>query len=181
MLRDPLGEVARKERRSLLGISAVAILVGWTGLVPAKIENFGISFAAPERKALLWVFGAVVGYYTLAFIFYSLSDLLSYAYAVHRGRIELRKQREEPPPGPISLFPVEQPVDPPWSLIGWVTPTSLARAIFDFIVPLVAAGVAIWSLLGAVTHVVTNVPAAPAVSPVAPAPSLKAPSSPTKH
>src|SRR5437867_11439772 len=44
LLRDPLSEVARKERRSLLGISAVAILVGWTGLVPQKIENFGLTF-----------------------------------------------------------------------------------------------------------------------------------------
>ncbi len=77
MLHDALGEVARKERRSLLGISAIATAVGWTGVLPEKIENLGITFAAPARRALLWVFLAVVLYYTFAFIVYSFSDFLS--------------------------------------------------------------------------------------------------------
>ncbi len=126
MLRDPLGEVARKERRSLLGISAVAILVGRTGLVPEKIENFGITFTRPERKALLWVFLAVVLYYAVAFIVYSLSDFLSYLYAVHQGR-----------------------------------PASTMRGVFDFVIPLVVAVVAMWSLWGAATQVTEKVPSTP--------------------
>jgi hypothetical protein len=143
MLRDPLGDVARKERRSLLGISAIAILVGWTGLVPAKIQNFGITFAPPERQALLWVFSAVVWYYLFAFAIYSLSDILSYGYAVHRGREELRRQ---------SLSPSGEPSEP-WPLVNWVTPTSLARATFDFVVPVLIAAFALWSLWGAVHQV----------------------------
>ena len=83
MLRDPLSDVGRKERRSLLGVSVVAILVGWTGLVPEKIENLGITFTAPARAGLLWVLLAVVVYYTLAFVFYAMSDFLSYRHAVH--------------------------------------------------------------------------------------------------
>src|SRR5437870_1539440 len=54
LLRDPLSEVNRKERRSLLGVSAIAILIGKTGLVPTKIENLGITFTEPGRAALLW-------------------------------------------------------------------------------------------------------------------------------
>ena len=169
MLRDPLGEVARKERRSLLGISAIAILVGWTGLVPAKIENFGITFAAPERKALLWVFVAVVVYYTLAFIIYSISDALSYGYAVYRGREELRKQNEEDSKNVMNAMRREtQPVVDSWRFVGLVTPASLARGLFDFIVPLLVAGLAIWSLVGGVTQVTTNPPAAPAKSEASP-------------
>ena len=172
MLRDPLGEVARKERRSLLGISAIAILVGWTGLVPEKIENFGIIFAAPERRALLWVFVAVVVYYTVAFIVYAFSDFLSYVYAVHQGRAELIK----PPSGGVGSLRL--PVDTPWSLIGYVTPASLARGVFDFIVPVLVALFAMWSLWGAITQVRTVAPNAPATTP---APSLKAPPPPASR
>jgi hypothetical protein len=178
MLRDPLGEVARKERRSLLGISAIAILVGWTGLVPEKIENFGIIFASPERRALLWVFVAVVVYYTLAFIVYSYSDFLSYLHTVHLGNQELRRQSEEAEEAAQGLSPA--PINTiggrkvsrvePWRFVRLVTSASLARGIFDFIVPLVVAGFAIWSLVGAVTQVTAaNAPAAP----VAPAASPK--------
>src|SRR5262249_9795049 len=73
-LRDPLSEVGRKERRSLLAVAMVAILVGHTGLVPEKIQNLGITFAAPERVKLLWVAVAVVVYYLIAFIVYAVND-----------------------------------------------------------------------------------------------------------
>jgi hypothetical protein len=193
MLRDPLGEVARKERRSLLGISAIAILVGRTGLVPAKIENFGISFATPERKALLWIFLAVVLYYTVAFIIYAMSDFLSYLYAVHQGSEELKKQREPPTSanlfGTVSLEPAKpQWVGTPWPLVGYVTWASVGRGIFDFLIPLVVAGVAVWSLWGAVHQVATTAPsaapAAPAVAPAVPPglmPSPKTTPAPAKR
>ena len=180
MLRDPLGDVARKERRSLLGISAIAILIGRTGLVPAKIENFGISFATPERQALLWVFVAVVVYYTAAFIVYAISDSLSWGYAVDRGNRELIKQseaaarrRDQLSPAPTNTVDdQDDSPEEPWPLVGLVTPASLLRGAFDFVVPVLVAGYAIWALWGAVTHVETR---APAVTPAtAPAPTLKA-------
>jgi len=174
MLHDPLGEVARKERRSLLGISAIATAVGWTGVLPEKIENLGITFAAPARRALLWVFLAVVLYYTFAFIVYSFSDFLSYLYAVHQGRDELMRPRGRR----LGGFgdPVEQSVDvgTPWTLARFVTPASLARGAFDFAVPLLVALIALWSLWGAVTQVKVVAPNAPATT--TPSPSIKAPS-----
>ena len=173
MLRDPLGEVARKERRSLLGISAIAILVGRTGLVPAKIENFGISFSSPERKALLWVFLAVVLYYTLAFIVYAFSDFLSYLYAIRQGSMALWKQRqEEVSSSGVADWEKEwkrDEAETPWSPVVFVTPASLVRGVFDFIIPLAVAAVAVWSLWGAVHHVATTAPSAPASPAVAPA------------
>jgi len=93
MLRDPLSDVARKERRSLLGISTIAILVGATGLIPQEIQNLGVKFAAPERNALLWVLFGVVLYYTFAFVFYAMPDYLSYKHADHLGRQTIRRQR----------------------------------------------------------------------------------------
>jgi hypothetical protein len=161
MLRDPLGDVARKERRSLLGISAIAILVGWTGLVPAKIENFGISFATPERKALLWVFIAVVVYYLYAFIVYSVSDYLLHRYAVHLARLELSKHLQ---PGAVSIEPAP-PVETGWQPIRFVGPTSRNRTFFDFIIPLLVGLLAISSLVFGVTQVKTVAPTAPAQAP----------------
>jgi hypothetical protein len=172
MLRDPLGEVARKERRSLLGISAVAILVGRTGLVPARIENFGITFATPERQALLWVFVAVVIYYSAAFIIYSISDALGWGYAVYRGREELRKQIEEDSRNVMTaLRGQQQAAASPWRFVVLVTPVSLTRGLFDFVVPLLVAGYAIWSLWGAVHQVVPKESVTPAASS---APNLRA-------
>ena len=151
MLRDPLGDVARKERRSLLGISAIAILVGWTGLVPARIENFGISFAAPERKALLWVFIAVVVYYLYAFIVYSVSDYLLHRYAIHLARLELSKRLQ---PGSINIDSTP-PADSDWQPIRFVGPTSRNRTFFDFIIPLLVGLLAISSLGFGVSQVKT--------------------------
>jgi hypothetical protein len=168
MLRDPLGEVARKERRSLLGISGIAILVGWTGLIPAKIENFGISFTVPERKALLSVFFWVVGYYLVAFIIYAWSDFLSYLHAQYVGREELRRERQRSDRG-------EQPVGiPPWRWGNLVPSASVVRGLFDFFVPVFVAGYAMCLLWGAHTaQVATTAPAGPTAA-TAPASSLKA-------
>lgn len=172
MLRDPLGEVGRRERRSLLGISAIGILVGWTGLVPTEITNFGLKFSAPERAVLLKLFVGVVCYYTVAFIVYSFSDFLSYLHTVHRGIEELRRQSEEAARmGPSMIDKVSgrsvSPVEP-WRFVRLVPSASYARGLFDFIVPLLVAGFAIWSLLGAVTQVTTNPPVAPAKSDASP-------------
>jgi hypothetical protein len=144
MLRDPLSDVGRKERRSLLAVAMVAILVGKTGLVPEKIENLGITFTAPERAALLWVFMAVVGYYTLAFLFYSMADFLNYLHAVYLGRQEIHRQ---------SLAAAGEPEA--WRMIGLVWPVSVIRGIFDFGVPLVVAIYAVVVLWGA-THATTQ-------------------------
>ncbi len=152
MLRDPLSDVARKERRSLLGVSVIAILVGKTGLVPAKIENLGVTFTAPERTALLWVFMMVVVYYTLAFAFYATSDFLTYLHSVHLGRQEIRRQRLAGANVKDNLMkPGDPEVSSPWRLTRWVAPASVFRAIIDFVVPVPVAVYAIVILWGA-TH-----------------------------
>jgi len=138
------------------------------------------------------VFVAVVLYYTAAFIVYASSDFLSYLYAVHQGRVALRKQRDQR--DVTSLVPLnvlEPSGDAPWSFVRYVTPASLVRGVFDFAIPLVVAGVAIWSLWSAVHQVSTttrppappSAPAPPAVAPVVPPviePSPKTAPVPTK-
>src|SRR2546425_7429244 len=41
LLKDFLSEVARKERRSLLGVSMIGIAIGLTGSVPDRIQTLG--------------------------------------------------------------------------------------------------------------------------------------------
>jgi hypothetical protein len=56
-LRDPLGEVARKERRALLGVSAVGIVIVKSGLVPSKVTALGIKFNQTDQRSLLVALG----------------------------------------------------------------------------------------------------------------------------
>lgn len=176
MLNDPLREVTRKERRSLLGISAIALLIGWTHarVVPSKIENFGITdLTAPDRSVLLWLFLWIVGYYFVAFVVYASTDFLKYFHTMDEGAKTLSKQRDERVIGSLKLA-----AEAPWWR-GFVVPASLVRGIFDFFITVAIAGVAMYALWGAVHQVATTAPSAtapPAVAPSVPhgtAPSLK--------
>src|ERR1700730_14495042 len=124
LLDDPLREVTRKERRSLLGVSVIAILVSWTGLVPEKIENLGITFAATERRALLFVFLGVVVYYAVAFGIYAWADYLNHSNKVYEANNALREARWN------ARAPTRVASDP-WQLIGQVDPISRARIAFE--------------------------------------------------
>jgi hypothetical protein len=87
--------MTERVRMNLGYARAYAIFVGWTGLVPREIVNFGLTFAEPQRAVLLRLFVAIVGYYTVAFIVYAFSDFLSYIYALSQRNEELRRQSEE--------------------------------------------------------------------------------------
>jgi len=167
MLRDPLSDVGRKERRSLLGVSVVAILVGWTGLVPEKIENLGITFTAPARAGLLWVLLAVVVYYTLAFVFYAMSDFLSYRHAVHLGNQEIRRQRLKSENVKDDLMtPGDQDVSRPWRWIRSVPTVAVIRGTFDFGIPLLVAFCAIILLVLVLLGASPTIQPAPTLPPL---------------
>lgn len=153
-LRDPLGEVARKERRSLLGISAVAILVGWADLVPQKFENLGITFTVPQQRAFLWVSFGVVVYYTLAFRVYAIPDVMRFRYALYQKVAELRN----PAPGGANEPPLR--ADQVWGWVRYVSRVSMVRLVFDFIVPLLIAGFALL-VLGCAVLRIENKPTTP--------------------
>jgi hypothetical protein len=175
LLGDPLGEVARKERRSLLGVSALAIFVGLADLVPTRIENFGITFTPPRRQALLWMFVAVVAYYLVAFIVYAMGDYLLHRRKVHVARVELKKR--EAGIGAVRDEEVTL-VEPEWRPARYVDRTSRSRTFIDCIAPLIVAVLGIGSLVYAALHVASEVarPQPPAAS--APAPPAVAPAVP---
>jgi len=45
---DPLSEVTRRERRALLGVSALSIAMSITHLIPTKISALGVEFPPTE-------------------------------------------------------------------------------------------------------------------------------------
>lgn len=72
---DPLSEVTRKERRALLSACVVGQAVVIGGLVPEKIEAFGITVSAAQEKSLLYLLAAVLAYFLVGFVVYAWADL----------------------------------------------------------------------------------------------------------
>ena len=75
---DPLSEVTRKERRALLGVSALGMAMSATGLIPTKISALGIEFPPTEQASFVWAITGVVFFYLIAFIVYAWSDYISW-------------------------------------------------------------------------------------------------------
>jgi hypothetical protein len=159
-LKDPLSQVTRNERRSLLGVSAIGIMIVKTGLIPSRISALGIEFSQTDQHSLLMAIAGVVLYFLLAFAIYSWSDLLAWKIAYYDmmvlDDIESRKNSSDEPKReetiswrkykreilhkPIIKDPeVELAVALPfwYGLHGKV---SVLRAIFEFLLP-IAIGV----------------------------------------
>lgn len=96
LLQDPLREITRKERRSLLGVSIVSIAIVKTGLVPKEITALGIKFSETDKSGLLLILAAVVLYFFAAFVLYAVSDLLAWRWTYEFAkRDSLRVKREQ--------------------------------------------------------------------------------------
>lgn len=90
---DPLSEVTRAERKTLLLVSAIGIVMELTGLVPSKITTFGVEFSEADQNLLLGLFGGVVIYFLVAFLVYAWSDFLAWnaTVRVRRSKPSLQK------------------------------------------------------------------------------------------
>ncbi len=74
LVDDPLNQVTRTERRNLLGVSALGIVIVKTGLLPTQISALGIQFSQTDRVALLHSIAIVDIYFLIAFLLYAVSD-----------------------------------------------------------------------------------------------------------
>ena len=72
---DPLSEVTRAERRALLASCMIGLAISVGGLVPEKIETFGIEVSATQEQNLLQILAGVITYYLIGFSIYAWSDL----------------------------------------------------------------------------------------------------------
>ena len=145
-VRDPLTEVTRKERRLLLGMCVLGIVLVKTGLVPTKISAFGIEFSHTDQKSILIILAFVVSYFLVAFIIYGISDFIAWRLAFRAAAIAARERKIQRDiakrDGADHLELVK--LDPE----GWTklpgaiayrfgSGASLIRAIFEFLLPII--------------------------------------------
>jgi len=93
--RDPLSEVARKERLYLLGTSMVGITINYTGLVPAEITTLGIKFGEANQNALFYIFAIIVAYFLAAFVIYAASDFVAWVASFREWSKDARRRFRE--------------------------------------------------------------------------------------
>jgi len=74
-LGDPLTEVTRKERKLLLSLSLLVLLIIEVGLFPTKIAAFGVEFKAENIESLFGLIGLVIIYLSIVFFIYSTIDV----------------------------------------------------------------------------------------------------------
>jgi hypothetical protein len=128
-------------------LSALAILLAHQVLIPQKIAHFGIAFATPQHKVLLWLFLGVVTYYFFAFMAYGATDGLRHFLNLYRKRAalweELRMAASASPVDPREKSTAN--TDARWRGSRWVPRIAFARLAFDYCVPLLIAGYAMWT------------------------------------
>jgi len=151
-LRDPLSEVTRKERRALLGVSVLSLLVAKSGLVPEKVSALGIELTRVDQKAFLGIVILVVSYFVVAFVIYGLTDFLAWRVSYNEGAKaayqaiydrfdrKVRGVEEEsslrPPRAWVSILPKRLAI-----------PVSLVRTGFGFVLPVAVGGYVIYALV----------------------------------
>lgn len=95
LLKDPLSEETRKERRNLLGVSTLGIVMVKSGLIPSKISALGIEFSQADQTVLLYALAVITIYFLLAFIFYALSDFMNYRVETYISGVKYQMNKIE--------------------------------------------------------------------------------------
>jgi F0F1-type ATP synthase membrane subunit c/vacuolar-type H+-ATPase subunit K len=138
VVADPLGDVTRKERRSLLLASVISSSVAILGLVPTKISALGIELEAPARTAFLILLALVITYFLFAFIVYGLVDLLIWRnkYDEHLLAVAEALEDELIEDALAEAVPKARTPRPNWLFTGY-RPLAVLRVLFDLLLPLI--------------------------------------------
>ncbi len=134
---DPLSDGARKERRNLVIASVLGLLVSRVGLVPTRVAILGIEFSSPSQRAFVFVVGAVIAYFLVAFVIYGLSDFFAwrkrYQDYIEQIEVSARNWTQEDQQEYEELH-----ADIPratWIYSG-SKPLAVARVLFEFLLPI---------------------------------------------
>jgi hypothetical protein len=131
---DPLSAVTRAERKSLLLVSTIGLVIERTGLVPTKITTVGVEFSQADQRHLMQLFGAVIAYYLAAFTIYSWTDYNEWAARWKHSGMTFRDVVRRHGP-----YPEERDLSVPAA--QWL------RSIVEFIFPIVFGGYVAWVLI----------------------------------
>lgn len=94
-LREPFTEVTRRTRRNFLAASVVGIVIIKVGLIPTKINAFGIEFTQSNQNALLNLIALVISYFGIAFFIYILSELTAWQIAFRSQELRRIQGKEK--------------------------------------------------------------------------------------
>lgn len=153
-VRDPLSDVTRKERRALLGVGLLGLVIAKTGLIPTEIAALGVKFGTSDQKALLSVLALATGYFVVAFALYAASDFLAWRLAFRAALREAMLKRrawgdeDEKLERELSHLGASFPF-----MHASITVVSALRATFEFLLPMFFGIYAIYVLS------TTNLPA----------------------
>lgn len=78
LVSDALNETTRKERRNLLATSLIGIIMVKTRFLPSKISALGLEFTSADQSTIILIMAIITTYFIIAFIIYSISDILSW-------------------------------------------------------------------------------------------------------
>ncbi len=161
LLQDALTATTRRTRTSLLVSSALGLIMAKTGLIPSRIGDLGIEFTATHKASLVLIVLSGVVYFFVAFVLYAASDFSRWQLALRipflkkraienrsalfkgmksqgdkllgeaAGKAQLEKVLQE-----RRMSPYRQIATP----LGW------ARALLEFVFPLVFAAYSIYLL-----------------------------------
>lgn len=124
--KDPLGEVTRRERRSLLIASVLGLIIYFTGMVPEKFEMVGIIFTESQKSYFIIILQLVIIYFILIFSLYAYDDFKIYKSSIDEYNISKEKyisyanEYKERISRPMQI-PVDQQVNVLEQIVGRAT------------------------------------------------------------
>src|SRR5260370_31817092 len=73
-----LGNETRRERQTLLIVSAIGLAIAKTGLLPSRISSLGVEFSGNDQRAMLTIIIALILYLLAGFCIHSFADYISW-------------------------------------------------------------------------------------------------------
>ena len=155
-LKDPLAEITRKERKALLVIATIAIAIVEAGLLPTRINAFGIELETIDQVVLLKLLSFIVMYFLIGFIVYGSADFIYWrSERLKELQTELAEEVDWKAQPRSTTSEVQMSKYEIMDLIRMKmkplriasTPISLFRSFFDFLLPIFLSLYSIYILL----------------------------------
>jgi hypothetical protein len=84
IVKDPLQEEARRNRRALLAVSSVCLAIRLTHAFPTQIAALGITFSTTNQRYLIFMAIALQAYLAFSFFISSIADRLQWRHEMHQ-------------------------------------------------------------------------------------------------
>jgi hypothetical protein len=75
---EPLSTATRKAKRNMMGISTLALIYKYGGLVPTEITNLGITLSETHLRNIKILFALTILYFIVTFVAWGLKDYFAW-------------------------------------------------------------------------------------------------------